>query len=159
MSRVVTRAYFSLGSNLGERAAYLSLGVAMVALDEPHRVSRVYRSEPVGGVVQEDFWNLILEVTTSAGARELLERARAAEVAANRTREVRWGPRTLDVDIIWIDGVTSDDEDLTVPHPRAFERRFVLLPWRELRPDLVRAADVERAGGALSVLGTLEMLH
>lgn len=155
----MTRAYFSLGSNLGDRASYLSLGVAMVANDEPHRVSRVYQSEPVGGVAQEDFWNLVLEVTTSAPAQDLLARARGAEAAAARARDVRWGPRTLDVDIIWIDGVTSDDEELTLPHPRAFERRFVLVPWRELRADLVSDADVAHASGELSVLGTLEMLH
>ena len=155
----MTRAYLSLGSNLGDRAAYLSLGVEMVARDDPCRVSCVYRSEPVGGVAQEDFWNLVLEVTTSATALELLARARAAEAAASRTREVRWGPRTLDVDIIWIDGVTSRDEELTVPHPRAFERRFVLVPWRELRADLVSDADVALASGDLTVLGTLEMLH
>ena len=155
----MTRAYFSLGSNLGDRASYLSLGVARVANEEPHRVSRVYQSEPVGGVAQEDFWNLVLEVTTSAPAHELLARARGAEAAAARTRDVRWGPRTLDVDIIWIDGVTSHDEELTLPHPRAFDRRFVLVPWRELRADLVSDADVARAGGELSVLGTLEMLH
>ena len=155
----MTRAYLSLGSNLGDRAAYLSLGVEMVARDDLCRVSRVYRSEPVGGVAQEDFWNLVLEVTTSATALELLARARAAEAAASRTREVRWGPRTLDVDIIWIDGVTSRDEELTVPHPRAFERRFVLVPWRELRADLVSDADVALASGDLTVLGTLEMLH
>ncbi|MBW4029205.1 MAG: 2-amino-4-hydroxy-6-hydroxymethyldihydropteridine diphosphokinase [Acidobacteria bacterium] len=155
----MTRAYFSLGSNLGDRATYLSRGVATVTHGEPHRVSRVYQSEPVGGVDQEDFWNLVLEVTTSATAYELLARARGAEVAAARTREVRWGPRTLDVDIVWIDGVTSCDEELTLPHPRAFERRFVLVPWRELRPDLVSDADVARAGGALSVLGTLDVLH
>ena len=155
----MTRAYFSLGSNLGDRAAYLSIGVAMVARDEPSRASRVYQSEPVGGVAQDDFWNLVLEVSTSATALELLARARAAEAAASRTREVRWGPRTLDVDIIWIDGVTSHDEELTVPHPRAFERRFVLVPWRELRADLVSDADVALANGGLTVLGTLEMLH
>ena len=155
----MTRAYFSLGSNLGDRARYLSLGVATVAHDEPHRVSRVYLSEPVGGVAQDDFWNLVLEVTTAASAPELLARARAAEDAAARTREVHWGPRTLDVDIIWIDGVRIDDEELTVPHPLAFDRRFVLVPWREPRADLVTDADVARAAGELTVLGTLEMLH
>ncbi len=155
----MTRVYFSLGSNLGDRAAHLRLGVAISARDEPHRVSRVYRSEPVGGVAQEDFWNLVLEVTTTATPEELLARARDAEGAAARVREVRWGPRTLDVDIVWVEGVTREDEELTLPHPRAFERRFVLVPWRELREDLVSEEDVARAGGELSVLGTLESLH
>jgi 2-amino-4-hydroxy-6-hydroxymethyldihydropteridine diphosphokinase len=89
----------------------------------------------------------------------LLARVRATEAAALRTREVRWGPRSLDVDIIWMDNVTCDDEELTVPHPRAFERNFVLVPWRELRADLVSDEDIRRADGAVQVLGTLETLH
>lgn len=155
----MTRAYFSLGSNLGDRGAHLRLGVAMMVHDEEFRVSRVYQSEPVGGVDQDDFWNLVLEVTTDATARDLLARVRAAEAAAQRTREVRWGPRTLDVDIVWIDEVTCDDEDLTVPHPRLFERNFVVVPLRELRPDLVSEAHLAEAHGALAPVGTLETLH
>lgn len=155
----MNRAYFSLGSNLGDRRAHLALGVSMMRGDEPSRISRVYQSEPVGGVPQDDFWNLVLEVTTGATPRELLARARAAESAAQRTRDVRWGPRTLDVDIVWIDGVTSDDEELTLPHPRLYERRFVLVPLRELREDLVSEEQVRDADGDLEVLGTLESLH
>ncbi|MDH2903346.1 MAG: 2-amino-4-hydroxy-6-hydroxymethyldihydropteridine diphosphokinase, partial [Actinomycetota bacterium] len=127
-SRVVTRAYLSLGSNVGDRGRHLALGVQMVTSGESSRVSRVYRSEPVGGVAQDDFWNLVVEVETTASPHELLARARAAEANAQRTREVRWGPRTLDVDIVWIDGVACDDEELTVPHARMFERNFVLVP-------------------------------
>ncbi|MDH2902354.1 MAG: 2-amino-4-hydroxy-6-hydroxymethyldihydropteridine diphosphokinase, partial [Actinomycetota bacterium] len=77
---------------------------------------------------------------------------------AQRTREVRWGPRTLDVDIVWIDGVACDDEELTVPHARMFERNFVLVPLRELRQDLVTDEVLSTADGAVSVLGTLESL-
>jgi 2-amino-4-hydroxy-6-hydroxymethyldihydropteridine diphosphokinase len=109
-------------------------------------------------VLQDDFWNLIVEVDTDATPPELLERARVAEAAAQRTREVRWGPRTLDVDIVWIDGVLWDDDELTVPHPRMFERNFVLVPLRELREDLVSDDDLARAVGALSILGTLKTL-
>ncbi len=155
----MTRAYFSLGSNVGDRGAHLALGVAMMSEDQPYRVSRVFRSEPVGGVAQDDFWNLVLEVTTEESPHVLLARVRATEAAALRTREVRWGPRSLDVDIIWMDNVTCDDEELTVPHPRAFERNFVLVPWRELRADLVSDEDIRRADGAVQVLGTLETLH
>jgi 2-amino-4-hydroxy-6-hydroxymethyldihydropteridine diphosphokinase len=131
----------------------------MMVKNEESRVSRVYQSEPVGGVVQDDFWNLVLEVSTEASAYELLARAHAAEDAAERTREVRWGPRTLDVDIVWIDGVTCDDEELTVPHPRLFERNFVLVPLRELREDLVSDAQLDSADGVVAVVGTLETLH
>ncbi len=154
----MTRAYFSLGSNLGCRALHLSLGVRVATDNDVSRVSRVYRSEPVGGVAQDDFWNLILEVETSATPRELLARAQRAEVAAGRVREVRWGPRTLDVDIVWIDGIVCDDVDLTVPHPRMYERNFVLIPLRELREDLVDDEVLSGAEGAVSVLGTLETL-
>jgi 2-amino-4-hydroxy-6-hydroxymethyldihydropteridine diphosphokinase len=154
----VTRAYLSLGSNVGDRGRHLALGVQMVTSGESSRVSRVYRSEPVGGVAQDDFWNLVVEVETTASPHELLARARAAEANAQRTREVRWGPRTLDVDIVWIDGVACDDEELTVPHARMFERNFVLVPLRELRQDLVTDEVLSTADGAVSVLGTLESL-
>ena len=130
----------------------------MVTAGESSRASRVYRSEPVGGVAQDDFWNLVVEVETTASPHELLARARAAEANAQRTREVRWGPRTLDVDIVWIDGVACDDEELTVPHARMFERNFVLVPLRELRQDLVTDEVLSTADGAVSVLGTLESL-
>lgn len=155
----MTRAYFSLGSNLGDRGRYLRLGVAMMVDHESYRVSPVYQSEPVGGVVQDDFWNLVLEVSTDATAHELLERVHAAEAAAERTRDVRWGPRTLDVDIVWIDGVTCEDEQLTVPHPRIYERNFVLIPLRELREDLVSDDQLAAADGGVVELGTLESLH
>jgi 2-amino-4-hydroxy-6-hydroxymethyldihydropteridine diphosphokinase len=155
----VRRAYFSLGSNLGDRGQFLAMGVERVSAGEAHRVSRVYQSEPVGGVVQDDFWNLVLEVTSSSSARELLQRAHDAEAAAWRTREERWGPRTLDVDIVWIDGETHDAEDLTIPHPRMRERNFVLVPLRELRQDLVDEDALERAYGRVEILGRLESLH
>ena len=150
------RAFFSLGSNLGDRRAHLAAGVAAVGAGEPVRISRVYVTAPVGGVAQPDFWNLVVEVLTAASPAELLERARRAEDAAGRERTVRWGPRTLDVDVIWIDGYASDDPELTVPHPRAFERAFVLAPWRELAEDLVSPVARAAASGEVAVLGTLD---
>lgn len=153
------RVYFSLGSNLGDRGSFLALGVDRVSAGEAHRVSRVYQSEPVGGVEQDDFWNIVLEVTTASSARELLERAHHAEDAAHRTREVRWGPRTLDVDIVWIEGETHDEVDLVVPHPRLRERNFVLVPLRELREDLVDEDALTHADGRVAILGRLEELH
>ena len=125
---------------------------------ETYRVSNVYQSEPVGGVAQDDFWNLVVELETEVSPHELLERAQRTEVAAQRVRDVRWGPRTLDVDILWIDGVRLVDAQLTVPHPRMLERSFVLVPLRELREDLVTPADLARAEGAVRKLGTLEGL-
>ena len=152
------RAYFSLGSNMGDRAAYLRLGVDIVAAGRAVRLSQVYRSEPVGGVVQDDFWNLVMELATDEEPRALLELAHAAEAAAHRQRRVRWGPRTLDVDIVWIDEVVCAEAELVVPHPRMYERNFVLVPLRELREDLVTPAHLAVAVGAVLPMGTLETL-
>lgn len=151
--------YLSLGSNLGDRGHHLAVGVAIVAGDDPHRVSRVYQTEPVGGVVQDDFWNLVMEVVTDASARELLERARAAEAACGRTREVRWGPRTLDVDVLYVGDEESDDPEILVPHPRIAERNFVLAPLAELAPERVPVGAREIARGRVVALGTLESLR
>ncbi len=154
-----SRVFLSLGSNVGDRAAHLRAVVEIVVGAEAHRVSRVYQSEPVGGVSQDDFWNLVVELTTTMSPWAILERAQAAEAARGRRRDVRWGPRTLDVDVVWVDGFESDDPELIVPHPRAFERAFVLVPWRELAPDLVSQSDVERSFGRVAVLDTLESLQ
>jgi 2-amino-4-hydroxy-6-hydroxymethyldihydropteridine diphosphokinase len=155
----VRAAYFSLGSNMGDRAAHLRDGVQSVAGDDAHRVSRVYETEPVGGVVQEDFWNLVLEVTTDATLLELLERCRVAEARRDRTREVRWGPRTLDVDVLLVGNELSDDPAITIPHPRMWERAFVLAPLAELAPQLVDEARLATLSERVRVLGTLESLH
>jgi 2-amino-4-hydroxy-6-hydroxymethyldihydropteridine diphosphokinase len=154
------RVYFSLGSNLGDRGGYLRLGVAtMVGAGEASRLSRVYQTSPVGGVVQDDFWNLVLELDTNASPEALLARMRAAEAAALRVRTLRWGPRTLDVDLLWADEFTSDAPELTVPHPRWRERAFVLAPLAELRPDLVDEVALASADGEVEALGTLEALQ
>lgn len=151
------RAYLSLGSNVGDRGAHLAAGVAIVAAGQRHRLSRVYETEPVGGVAQDDYWNLVLELDTDLSPRELLGRARAAEAARGRERALRWGPRTLDVDVLWCEGVTSDDPELTLPHPRMFERAFVLAPLAELAPEIVGDA-LARATGRVVALGTLASL-
>ena len=152
-------AYLSLGSNLGDRAAHLRTGVAIVADGEPVRLSMVYETEPVGGVAQDDFWNLVIEVRTNASADELLQRCRRAEAAAGRVREVRWGPRTLDVDVLLVGNERSDDPSILVPHPRMYERAFVLVPLRELREDLVSDEQLVAASGRVVALGTLESLR
>ena len=152
-------AYLSLGSNVGDRAQHLVLGIEIVAAQEPCRQSRVYETEPVGGVVQADFWNLVVELDTAASPRELLERGRRAEAACGRNRDVRWGPRTLDVDVLLVGDSSSSDPEILIPHPRLYERAFVLAPLRELAPDLV-SEDQRRAGvGRVVALGTLESLR
>lgn len=153
------RAFLSLGSNIGDRAEHLTHGVASVAGAEPHRVSLVYETEPVGGVAQDDFWNLVLELSTQAPPRELLERAQRAEALRGRTREVRWGPRTLDVDVLLVGDELSSDPEILVPHPRLFERSFVLVPLHELAPELVSTAQLGAGVGRVTPLGTLESLR
>lgn len=131
----MTRAFLGLGSNLGDRRAYLR--DALARIPDVVAVSRVYETAPVGGPEQGPFLNIVVQLDTERTARELLEVCRECETAAERVREVRWGPRTLDVDVLWIDGVTVDEPDLIVPHPRMFERAFVLMPLRDLAPDLI----------------------
>ncbi len=153
------RAYLSLGSNVGDRRAHLEGALVTLAAGEPYRVSSVYVTEPVGGVDQDDFWNLVVEIETAAGPHELLARARRAEAAAHRTREVRWGPRTLDVDVLLVGDVVVDEPELTVPHPRLRERAFVLVPLAELAPELVTDDQLAAAVGRVERLGTLEALR
>jgi len=155
----MTFAYLSLGSNLGDRGAHLRDALPLVTNGDPFRVSKVYVTEPVGGVAQDDFWNVVVELKTAATPRELLERARAAETAAQRVRDVRWGPRTLDVDVLLVGEHASDDPEILVPHPRMWERRFVLIPLRELAPELVSDDVLAKAEGGVVPLGTLDELR
>ncbi|OHV40050.1 2-amino-4-hydroxy-6-hydroxymethyldihydropteridine diphosphokinase [Pseudofrankia sp. EUN1h] len=125
----------ALGSNLGDREATLRAAVAL--LDKrlgALAVSPVYETVPVGGPPQDDYLNAVL-LTRPASARELLEAAREAEQAAERVRSVRWGPRTLDVDVIACGPMVSDDPEILVPHPRAHLRAFVCVPWLDVAPD------------------------
>jgi 2-amino-4-hydroxy-6-hydroxymethyldihydropteridine diphosphokinase len=144
---------------MGDRGEHLALGVASVAGDEPHRLSLVYQTEPVGGVAQDDFWNLVLELSTDATPRELLARSQRAEQERGRTRELHWGPRTLDVDVLLVGDETSSDPEILVPHPRLYERSFVLVPLHELTPALVSQAQLEAGVGKVTPLGTLESLR
>ncbi len=129
----MSRAVLSIGSNLGDRLGHLRAAVRAL---RPVAVSPVYETAPWGGVEQDDYLNAVLVVSDPGqDARGWLDRAHRAEAAAGRTREVRWGPRTLDVDLVVVDGVHSADPELTLPHPRAHERAFVLLPWADVQPD------------------------
>jgi 2-amino-4-hydroxy-6-hydroxymethyldihydropteridine diphosphokinase len=143
----MTRAFLGLGSNLGDRRR--TLRTAIDALPDVVAVSPAYETDPVGGPDQGPFINLVVELDTGRTARELLEICAEREQQAERVRDVRWGPRTLDVDVLWIDGVEVDEPDLIVPHPRMYQRRFVLAPLRDLAPDLVDAEQVEAAEGVV----------
>jgi 2-amino-4-hydroxy-6-hydroxymethyldihydropteridine diphosphokinase len=152
----MTRAFLGLGSNLGDRAGQLR--TAVDGLVDAVAVSPVYETDPVGGPDQGAYLNLVAELDTPLRARELLGLCRTLEGAAGRVREVRWGPRTLDVDVLWVDGEVVADHDLEVPHPRMWERRFVLAPLRDLAPDLVTEAAVAGAAGEVRRLGALDDL-
>jgi 2-amino-4-hydroxy-6-hydroxymethyldihydropteridine diphosphokinase len=152
-------AYLSLGSNLGDRAAHLRDGVAVVAADDAVRVSALYETAPVGGPEQGPYLNVVVELETTATPHELLARCQAAESAAARVRTVRFGPRTLDCDVLLVDALTVDAPDLVVPHPRMWQRRFVLQPLADLAPHLVDAPVLEAAEGAVVRVGTLSTFH
>jgi 2-amino-4-hydroxy-6-hydroxymethyldihydropteridine diphosphokinase len=150
----VARAFLALGSNLGDRRAYLR--DAVDALPDVVGVSQVYETAPVGGPDdQGPFLNIVVQLDTSRTPRELLELCREREAAAERVRVVHWGPRTLDVDVLWVDGVEVHEPDLVVPHPRMFERAFVLMPLRDLAPDLVPADWVDPPADEVRAIGEL----
>jgi 2-amino-4-hydroxy-6-hydroxymethyldihydropteridine diphosphokinase len=130
----------ALGSNLGDRRDILQGCVdAIAGIPEVQliAVSPVYETVPVGGPPQPDYLNAVLLARTTLPARELLEQLHQIEAAFSRVREVRWGPRTLDIDIITVDGEVRADPALTLPHPRAHERAFVLAPWHDVDPRAV----------------------
>ncbi|CAM2882969.1 2-amino-4-hydroxy-6-hydroxymethyldihydropteridine diphosphokinase [Skermania piniformis] len=129
----MSRAVLSIGSNLGDRLAWLQsvpdrFGARVEA------ISAVYRTAPWGGVEQEDFLNAVVVVDDPArSCPDWLRIGHELEDAAGRTREVHWGPRTLDVDVITCGG-RLDTPELTLPHPRAHQRAFVLRPWLDVQP-------------------------
>jgi len=134
------RAYLGLGSNLGDSRAHLRAAVA--ALPDVEAVSPVYETGPVGGPAgQAPYLNLVVALETDLSPRELLDLARRLEDAAGRVRTERNGPRTLDIDLLLVGDLTVHEEDLVIPHPRMWQRRFVLAPLADLAE-----GDVKRLG-------------
>jgi 2-amino-4-hydroxy-6-hydroxymethyldihydropteridine diphosphokinase len=132
------RAALALGSNQGNRLTTLQGAVDGLAETdgvEVAAVSGVFETDPVGGPEQPDYLNAVVVVVTTLSARQLLGRAHEIEQQFGRVRSQRWGPRTLDVDIVVVGDELVDEPDLVVPHPRAGERAFVLLPWLDADPD------------------------
>jgi 2-amino-4-hydroxy-6-hydroxymethyldihydropteridine diphosphokinase len=134
------RTVLSLGSNLGDRmdnlqeaidALFDAPGLTFVAL------SPVYETAPWGGIEQSDFLNVVVLADTRIAPETLLDRVLSIEDAMRRERVIRWGPRTLDIDIVTFGDVILNDPDLTLPHPHAHERAFVLVPWADIDPDAV----------------------
>jgi dihydroneopterin aldolase/2-amino-4-hydroxy-6-hydroxymethyldihydropteridine diphosphokinase len=128
------QAIIALGSSLGNREGYLRLAVG--SFDNIEAVSQVFETDPVGGPDgQGAYLNMVMAVRTTLDPYALLRRCRQIEAAAYRQRVVHWGPRTLDLDLLFYDDVHIDDPYLTVPHPRFAERRFVLAPLQEVAPE------------------------
>ncbi|GIH98255.1 2-amino-4-hydroxy-6-hydroxymethyldihydropteridine diphosphokinase [Planobispora takensis] len=134
------KAVLALGSNLGDRFGTLQ-GALDALFDAPGlrftAVSPVYETDPVGGPEQGPYLNAVVTAETSLEPRALLDRAQGVENAFGRVRAERWGARTLDVDLITVGDVVSGDPLLTLPHPRAHERAFVLVPWLQADPEAV----------------------
>ncbi|TQE29294.1 2-amino-4-hydroxy-6-hydroxymethyldihydropteridine diphosphokinase [Streptomyces ipomoeae] len=150
------RAVISLGSNLGNRLENLQ-GAIDALEDTPgvriKAVSPVYETEPWGVAPgsQPSYFNAVVVLKTTLPPSSLLERAHAVEEAFHRVRDERWGPRTLDVDIVAYADVVSDDPVLTLPHPRAHERAFVLAPWHDVEPE----AQLPGLGGVAQLLADI----
>ncbi|MFZ2528700.1 MAG: 2-amino-4-hydroxy-6-hydroxymethyldihydropteridine diphosphokinase [Rhodococcus sp. (in: high G+C Gram-positive bacteria)] len=140
MSRVV----LSIGSNLGDRLAHLRSVTAALG-DRIVAVSPVYATAPWGGVDQQDFLNAVVVADDpELDSRGWLRFGQQLEAAADRVRVERWGPRSLDVDVVTCERIVSDDPELTLPHPRAHQRAFVLVPWLDVEPDGTLTVDGER---------------
>jgi 2-amino-4-hydroxy-6-hydroxymethyldihydropteridine diphosphokinase len=136
----VTISYLALGSNLGDRLSYMQHALdALSAVVRVVAVSRVYETDPVGGPEQGAYLNAVVAVDTDLDPHALLALAQRCENDAQRVRSERFGPRTLDVDILLYDDLQVDDDDLVIPHPRMWERGFVLAPLRDVAPDRVDA--------------------
>ncbi len=146
----MTRAYVGLGANLGDREA--TIGAAVAALPGVVAVSRLRETEPVGVVGQPPFLNGAVLLETDLPPRELLGRLLAIERQLGRERRERWGPRTIDLDLLLYGDVVVDEPGLTVPHPRLHERRFALEPLAELDP----ALEVPGRGGVRELLAELD---
>jgi 2-amino-4-hydroxy-6-hydroxymethyldihydropteridine diphosphokinase len=151
VTRSSTRAYLGIGTNLGDRLAFLQGAVDGLAATPGivvAGVSHVYETDPLGGPEQPDFLNAVVGVDTTLDPHELLAACQRLEQAAHRIRQEHWGPRTLDVDVLLFGQAQVDTPDLVVPHPRAAVRAFVLVPLADLDP--ARAESLDPAGGVRS---------
>lgn len=145
----MTRVFVALGSNMGDREHFLR--DAVYGLPGVVAVSSLYETDPVGGVVQDDFLNAVVELDVDMVPQGLLAIGQKLEAEAQRKRVIKNGPRTLDVDILIFGNLSVDEDNLTVPHPRMKQRRFVLAPLNELAPELVDPSDIENAEGDVRV--------
>lgn len=133
----MTQVALSIGSNLGDRMLHLQNATTQLAdqVGKVLAVASVYETEPVGGPEQSEYLNTAVVLETELTPLELLAVVNQIELAQGRTRDIHWGPRTIDIDIIDVVGFQNSTEQLTVPHPRAAQRAFVLVPLNEIAPD------------------------
>lgn len=134
------KAYLSLGSNMGDRGYYLEEGCQRLMVHPGVKIlkkSGTYETKPWGKTDQADFWNQVLEIETSLAPLELLDLCQEVEKSLGRERLVRWGPRTIDIDLLNYDNKVWEDHRLILPHPRMEEREFVLAPLREIAPQFI----------------------
>lgn len=134
------RVFLGLGSNLDDPVSQLDNAIEHLQRTPEVSVLAVsgyYRSSPIGPQDQDDFINAVVELSTSLEPEELLTVAQAIEEKQGRVRERHWGPRTLDIDILYYEGLSRATDTLTIPHPRMTERAFVLIPLYDLAPDLI----------------------
>ena len=136
----MTRAALGLGSNVGDRVAHLRAAVDTIqcapGVSSAH-LSSYYETAPIGGPAQGDFVNAVVVIDTTLMPTQLLALAHRCEAGAGREHAERWGPRTLDVDVLAYADVVDDSLELTLPHPRAVERAFVMVPWAEVDPSFI----------------------
>jgi 2-amino-4-hydroxy-6-hydroxymethyldihydropteridine diphosphokinase len=132
------KAVISLGANIGDPKANLDLAVGLLReATDVIAVSNYLQTKPVGGPEQPDYLNAVAILESDLPAKDLLALLNGIETAMGRTREIHWGPRVIDLDLIQYGGLLINDEKLTLPHPRAHERRFVLAPWFEIEPEAI----------------------
>ena len=132
------KAVISLGANIGDPKENLDLAIGLLReATEVIAVSSYLQTKPVGGPEQPDYLNAVAIVESELPAKDLLALLNGIETAMGRTREIHWGPRVIDLDLIQYGGLLVTDEKLTLPHPRAHERRFVLAPWFEIEPEAI----------------------
>lgn len=151
------RAVISLGSNIGDKFSYLQSAVNEInSLGDSEILicSSVYKTKPIGFEDQDDFLNTVLILETDISAEELLQKLQLIELNLGRERTIKWGPRTIDLDLIDYEKLVLNTKDLILPHPRAFERCFVLKPWNEIDDN----AEIIGQGNVKQILQNLDCL-
>jgi len=135
----MAKVYLGLGSNIGNRKTYLRAAIRLLKKHKDidvKKVSSIYETEPEGYVEQRKFYNLVLEIETSLSPGELLKICNFIEYLLKRKREIKWGPRTIDLDILLYGELEVEEENLEIPHPLMCKRSFVLVPLLEIAPDI-----------------------